>query len=92
MAYIVPLFVCTLSAGPVLDPQAIVAPHSNPRAAAPHFAAPIGMDVPEPATYIIVGTVLIGFSIIVHVLRRRRSHEIAEGADQATVRDRGASV
>ena len=82
LAYIVALFLCTLTAGPVLDRDAIVTSRSNVSAAThssaiPHFVAPIGTDVPEPATYIVVGTVLIAFSVIVHVLRRRRLNEIA---------------
>lgn len=81
LAYIVSLFVCTLTAGPVLDRNAIVTSQSNVSAAThpstiPHFVAPIGTDVPEPATYIVVGTVLIAFSVIVHVLRRRRLNEM----------------
>ena len=81
LAYIATLFICTLTAGPVLDRDAIVTSQSNVSAATqhsaiPHFVAPIGTDVPEPATYIVVGTVLIAFSVIVHVLRRRRLSEV----------------
>lgn len=80
--YLATLFTCTLTAGPVLDRGAIVTSKSNVGAAArhspiPHFAAPIGTDVPEPATYLVVGTVLIGFSIGVHALRRRRMDKVA---------------
>lgn len=86
---------CTLIAGPVLDRDAIVTSQSNVGAAArhsaiPHFVAPIGTDVPEPATYIIVGTVLIAFSVIVHVLRRRRLNEI--GATEAVAQESAPSV
>jgi hypothetical protein len=81
LAYIASLFICTLTAGPVLDRNSIAAPQPSADAAArrfatPHFAAPIGMDVPEPATYLVVGTVLIGFSIGVHALRRRHVNKV----------------
>jgi hypothetical protein len=41
------------------------------------------MDVPEPATYVVVGTVLIAFSAVMHMVRRRRAARIYDRAADA---------
>ncbi len=74
LAYALLLFAGSASAGPLLDrDRTMNAP--QPAAAPSHSSLPAAaadMDVPEPATYMVVGTVLITFSVIGHVLRRRR--------------------
>jgi hypothetical protein len=87
VTYTVFLLLETVCAKPVLQHEAHVSADisGGVNTTANHtFVEHPVMDVPEPATYIVVGTALIAFSVAVHMVRRRRAARICDRAADAS--------